>query len=282
MGEKDVKNNNIKLVVSDLDGTLLNSDKRISDINLNAIKRLREKGILFTICTGRIATMIEPYVNDLGIEIPVITTNGAVIWDPVNNKAVADKPMDKSEVLKIVDYCNSKKLEYCLLTLDTNYFSGDNFLMKRFDKYNSIASEQGMKSMKLELMQCFDSRDNDTLVYKMLIYSDVTKSFDEGADYLRSLTNTGFTSSEKGLLDIMDSKINKGQGVEMLANVMGLEMDEVCAFGDYDNDISMLEKVGLSVAMGNALPRVKTVANYITKTNDEHGVAYFIHKHLVD
>lgn len=276
MSEKIRNNYNIKLVVSDLDGTLLDSRKRISRENLDAIKELREKGILFTICTGRIATMIEPYVKALGIDIPIITTNGAVVWDPANNKAVADRPMDREELLAIIDYCDKNKLEHCLLTLGRNYFSNDNFLKKRFDLYNTIASEEGMKSMELEAIQGFDRWDKGIIVYKMLIYSDYTQTLDKAKDYLGHLKNTAFTSSGNGLLDIMNIDVNKGKGVEMLARALGLGLDEVCAFGDYDNDISMLEIVGLSVAMDNALPGVKSVTDYVTKSNDEHGVAKFI------
>lgn len=277
-----LSNKNIKLVVSDLDGTLLNSNKRISEENRNAIKKLEEQGLMFTFCTGRISTMIEPYIKALDIKIPVIAANGAVVWDPVANELVEGEALDKDEAVAIIDFCNRNNLEYCILTLKTNYFSNDNFLKKRFDKYNSIASEQELKQMDLQLIQKFNSSNVDTTIYKILIYTDKAEWLEKIKDFLNGLDKTGYTSSEKGLVDITNIQVSKGSGVEALARAMGCSLDEVCAFGDYINDISMLEKVGLPVAMENAHPRVKDIAKYVTKTNDEHGVMWFIENYLLD
>ncbi len=271
----------IKLIVSDLDGTLLGTDKRISAVNQRVINKAKEQNILFTFCTGRIATMIEPYVKMLGIDIPVITTNGAVVWEPVKKEIITHKPIDTEEAREITEYCRFRNLEYCALTLDVNYFSLNNYLIKRFLLYNKISGESNMKQMKLSVMEDSPFFTKDLNIYKMLIYSSNPFKLAEAASNINSFKKTCCTSSEANQLDVMNKNVNKGTGIDVLMKFLDLKPDEVCAIGDYDNDIPMLRKAGMSVAMGNALPETKAVADYITKSNEENGVAWFISQYIL-
>ncbi|GEM_PF-34218 len=272
----------IKLIVSDLDGTLLGTDKRISVINQRVIKKAKEKNILFTFCTGRIATMIEPYVKTLGIDIPVITTNGAVVWDPVKKEIITHKPMDPEEAMEIAEYCRCRNLEYCALTLEVNYFSHNNYLIKRFLLYNKISRESNMRQMILSVMEEGSFFPEDLNIYKILIYSSNPFKLAEAVSDINSFKKTRCTSSEANQLDVMNTDVDKGTGIEIVMKFLRLKPDEVCAIGDYDNDIPMLKKAGISVAMGNALPEAKELADYITKSNEDNGVAWFISQYILN
>ena len=262
------------LIVSDMDGTLLANDKSVPEGNRRAIKRAREKGIRFSICTGRIQTMTEFYLKELKLDTPVITANGAVIWDPVSKKILWDYPMDEDEIFRLMWFCKEHKLDYCALTMERSYFSPDNVRRRRFELYNEIAKAHGFYPMQLcefdDEFRCLRGEH----VYKVLIYEVKAGQTALARKYLDALEKTGYTTSEKGLLDIAHRSVNKGFGLARLAELLHIPLERVCAMGDYENDIPMLEICGSPVAMGNGLRAVREKAVYVSKSNEEAGVAW--------
>ena len=107
---------NIRLVMTDMDGTLLNSEKRVSPRTRAVIDRMRERGIGFAVCTGRIPTMVEFYLKDLEITIPIVAANGAIVWDPQRGEALYGKPIDPDQAEALMDFCLEHHMDYsCLL-----------------------------------------------------------------------------------------------------------------------------------------------------------------------
>lgn len=272
---------NIRLVVCDMDGTFLRPDKSISEANRNAVRAAAEKGIRFSICTGRIQTMTEFYLKDLELDTPVITANGALIWDPVERKSLWDLPMEEEEVLALLSFCRYNKLDYCALTMEESFFSPENVRKRRFDQYNRIAKEHGFAPMTLvpfdENFDCIRGKK----VYKILIYEIKDGQTELAEKFLKTLKMTGYTSSEDKLLDIAHKDVNKGYGLVQLARLLNVPLSEVCAVGDYDNDIPMLEVSGFPVAMANGCEAIKKAAAFVTRTNEEDGVAYMFEKFLL-
>lgn len=271
----------IKLIVCDLDGTLFNSEKHISKANREAISFAVSKGIRFSVCTGRIHTMVEFYLKELKQETPVIAANGAVIWDPMKEEALFDLALNEQEAMCILEFCKFYQLDYCALTMKNNYFSNNSKRRERFDQYNRIASAHGFKKMNL---QNFDERHDcirNEKIYKILIYELIPGQKQKAEIFLQSLKDTGYTTSEAGLLDIAHKSINKGFGLRKLAEILQLQPDEICAMGDYDNDIAMLEYAGVSIAMGNACDAVKKISTFTTKTNDEDGISWAIQRYIL-
>lgn len=270
----------IRLVVCDMDGTLLDHDKSISMENRAAIRLAREQGIAFSVCTGRIQTMTEYYLKDLELETPVITANGALIWDPAERKTLWGLPMDESEVRKILYFCQKHSLDYCALTMETSYFSKDNVRRQRFEQYNSIAEANGFHPMKVsefdEDFSCLKGKK----VYKMLIYEVKEGQGKSAREFLDTLKETGYTSSEERLLDIAHRSVNKGYGLVKLAELLDIPLDSVCAMGDYENDIPMLRASGFPVAMGNGCEAIKKEAAFVTRSNEESGVAWAMEQFL--
>ena len=111
-------------------------------------------------------------------------------------------------------------------------------------------------------------------MYKVLIYEVEDGQEEFTRKYLDTLKETGYTSSEDRLLDIAHRLVNKGYGLVKLAELLEIPLSSVCAMGDYENDIPMLQAAGYAVAMGNASDKVKEVADFVTKTNEESGVAW--------
>ena len=271
----------VKLIVSDIDGTLLNSNKQLTQENLHAIQKAKEQNLLFTICTVRIVSMLEYYIHTLEIETPIITCNGAVIWDPILNKPMFDVPMDKEELISMLEFCKFNQLDYGVFTLGTNYFSRNSVRLDNYRNYNEFAKANNRPTMKLgyfdDDFHCLDGIN----VYKLLIYDRNPEQIKMVEERLGTLKKTGYTTSLPGLLDISEKSVNKGQGVQKLAEHLKLRPEEVCTIGDFDNDIPMLEYAGFSVAMGNALPNVKEKAFYVTSSNDENGLAKVMNRYIL-
>ena len=263
----------IRMVVSDLDQTLLNSDSTLSQENLDAIRAAEAKGIFFTVCSGRIFPMMEVYTRTLGIQGPVITTNGAAIVDGKSGELLSRHTIPYEVAVKILDFARERDYDYSALTGQVSYFSGNSQRIKRFERYNEIAASGGLKAMRLEY---FDGRsyvniENDIL--KMLLYQIPADEFTSVTAFLDSIPDIHYTSSDEGLLDIMAAGTNKGTAVAEVRKLLGLEKEQVCVFGDYINDLAMFEEAGLTVAVANAHEELKSKASYVTDTNDRAGVA---------
>lgn len=271
----------VKLIVSDIDGTLLTSDRNLTKENIEAIKKAKEQNIKFTLSTGRTTSMLDYYIKTLEIETPVITLNGAVVWDPVRNQMLHDIPMDEDELKGLFEICKYYQMDYGAMTMGTNYFSKNSFRINRYQGYNAFAKSQGMSIMEVDTFDDDHRCIEGVKVYKLLITDKDPKRIKILEDHLHTLKKTDYTTSEQGLLDIAEKTVNKGLGVQKLAEALSLQPDEVCALGDYDNDIAMLQYAGFSVAMGNALPNVKEHAFYVTATNNESGLAQVIEKYIL-
>lgn len=263
----------IRMVVSDLDQTLLDSDATLSEENLASIRAAESKGIFVTVCSGRIFTMMEAYARTLDIQGPVITTNGAAIVDGKTGKLISTHPIPHDVAVKILDYARERDYDYSALTGQVSYFSPNSLRIKRFERYNEIAIDCGIEGMCLEYFSGRSYTDIPDEILKLLLYQIPEDDFASVTAFLDSIPEINFTSSDEGLLDIMAAGTNKGTAVAEVRRMLGLEKEQVCVFGDYINDLSMFDEAGLTVAVANAHEDLKSRALYVTDTNDHAGVA---------
>jgi len=266
----------VKLIVTDMDGTLLDSRKGVSLHTLSVLDRMRERNILFSVCTGRIQPMTVAFAATLKLQSPYITANGALIYDPVRQETLWGQPLPEDDMIAIADFCEKNDIDYGVLTMETSYFSPLGKTMSRFSSYNELARRLGLPAMQMAFTDPALHCLKGVKACKLLIYDASLKRLPEAEEFLKTRTGAGYTSSEPGLLDIMCKGIDKGTGIAKLANIMGIPRENVCVFGDYLNDIPMFREAGVSVAMGNAAPEVKSAADLVTRTNDEEGVAWAI------
>lgn len=264
---------NIRMVVCDLDQTLLNSDATLSAENLAAIRAAEAKGIFVTICSGRIFTMLEAYAWTLDIQGPVITTNGAAIVDGKTGKLLSKHSIPREAAVKMLDYARERNYDYSALTGQVSFFSGNSLRIKRFERYNEIAEAGGLEGMRLEYFDGRSYADIENDILKMLLYQIPEDDFASVTAFLDKIPEICYTSSDEGLLDVMAAGTNKGSAVAEVRELLGLEKNQVCVFGDYINDLPMFEEAGLTVAMANAHEELKKQALYVTDTNDQAGVA---------
>jgi Cof subfamily protein (haloacid dehalogenase superfamily) len=271
----------IRLIVCDLDNTLLDSQKMISPANLRAVRLAQERGIFVTVCSGRVHPMLEVYSRQLNIQGPLIASNGAVIYDTAANTLPFLAAADKEAARTLLEYCKERELDHIAATARGCWYYKNSRRIGRFEQYNRLAASDGLSLIPLYE---FGSNYDDPLesdVYKILVSELDPETLRITADYVQSLGALSLTSSEPGLLDVSARGVNKGEGLRKLLRLLGLEKNQVCAFGDYRNDIPMLEEAGLPVAMGNAEEEVKKHALVVTASNEKDGVAAAIHQYIL-
>ena len=262
-----------KLAVFDLDGTLLNSKHRISKENIEAINLLRKNNIHVVIATGRSNQLLKPYLEALNIKDDVITCNGTVIGHPDKEVMLYEDIVPKDEVRKALEMCLKYDHQFLVYTSKA--------VVARENDWNMFLKEKNVtnnNSFKANFLITEDIEDiiNNHSVNKILIIERNDVKYTELAKRVNNYDKVAHTQSAKSYLDIGPLNNSKGKAIKILCKELGLNLDEVIAFGDQMNDISMISIVGFGVAMGNARDEVKKYADFVTLTNDEDGVAYAI------
>jgi Cof subfamily protein (haloacid dehalogenase superfamily) len=285
MDEKDLRKmgQSVRLLVCDLDGTLLNSRKLISAENLAAVRAAQAKGVFVSICSGRVHTMLEAYTLQLDIQGPVVGANGALIFDTRTREMPYWNFADQDRVYPLLRFCLDRGMDIIVLSSLGCRYSPGSKRIRRFEQYNEIAGLHNPPLPQLNLRpfepDCQEALGGD--IYKVLVSG---LSTDEEAlikEYVRSIGELSLTSSEPGLVDIGAGGVSKGEGVRILAEILSVEKSRICCIGDYLNDIPMLEYAGLPIAMGNAADAVKSRALAVTAANDEDGVALAIQRFIL-
>jgi len=269
----------IKLVVSDMDGTLLNSEGNISDVNQKAIQQVRDSGVPFVLCTGRIFSAAYPYAVHLGLKAPVIGCNGAIIKSPETGEILYLNEMKTEIVHKVVDIFRKYDYYFHFYDEDTVYAEKHGPL---FDYIESMSKKLGGTGIQTKLLP--DVKEvigKSVKVLKMgfnLTDEDISLKIIEEVKQLTGLT---VVQSAPSLMDIMNDDVSKGHAIKALADIYKINTDEILAMGDNDNDIEMLQTAGIGVAMDNANDGVKAAADDIAVHHEEDGVAWTLEKYVL-
>lgn len=297
-----------KLLVLDMDGTLLNSSKKISDVDIEYLRLAQEAGVMVVLCTGRTIYGIENYLSELNLisdDNYSITCSGAFICNNTKTKVIYSNNIS-AESAKLINsyaqelgitlnaYSNNK-----LLVNTSNYFSyvdaiANNLDIKLVD-FNNISGDTPISKITLVnedermfkyMKEAFSTlhakikKINPELLHSKYcnqnLFSDISKLPKTLTDKFSLLKTTPFT------IEVVNKNINKGIGVMQLADKLGIKREEVICIGDSGNDKHMIEWAGLGVAMGNAFNEIKEIADFITLTNDEGGTSHVINKFILN
>ncbi len=265
------KSRKISLFAFDLDGTLLNNSSEISEFTLSKIHEVIELGVKVTICSGRIPAMQQLYLSQLGFDGPYVACNGALVVHSGDGSLSYDKSISSEPLEKLCIFAMKTELHTCIQTLEKLYFSKNNPRLRLIENYNRLAERYGVSKVSTGE---FTENLNDGLIsaYKAMIYAPDKEKFEKIVAFLDEEPAFSYTFSEASLFEIMHQGTDKGAGIKQVADYYGIPLDEVCAFGDYDNDLSLFRTVGISVAMGNGSKSLKAAATFVTETNDNDGV----------
>lgn len=262
----------IKLVVSDIDGTLVNSEKELLPQTKNAIDRFIEKGGIFAIASGRPNKGIERYINELDLCNRggyIISYNGSRITDLSTGKVVYQKNIEVKQVKEIIDIADSLGVPL------TTYKDDIAVTQKANDKYFELE----VSINKLEVKRTDNLLEEIKYpVPKFLITGEpeaLEKAEKEMSERLKDVT---VFRSEPFFLEITPKNMDKGVALRELGKYLKLDKSEIMACGDGYNDVALVKSAGIGVAMKNAQRPVLETADYITDSNENNGVGKAIEK----
>lgn len=267
-----------KLIAIDMDGTLLKDDKTISAKTKNALKAASSLGIKIVLTSGRPVQGIKNYLNELQLTSKddyVIGLNGALICKCSDYSIISSNETLNGKDLKDI-YNRVKELKTYF-----HAFTTDEDLVNVESKFSK--NEEKRINLKVRVVDFpTEIKDDDEILKVVLeeekevldkITSKIPKELFEEYNVIRSVDF---------MLEFMKNGCNKATGVEKLAQYLEISKEEIIAIGDASNDKEMIEYAGLGVAMGNSKDDIKMLADFITKSNEEDGVAYVIDKFIIN
>jgi len=265
----------IRLVAMDLDDTLLRDDWTISPRVVKAIQRAQAQGVIMTIATGRMSISTRPYVEQLGLDVPVITYHGAMIQQVLSEEILFRRVIPSAVAAEIVQYVMERGI-YVQVYLENRVITTE--LNKWSREYARIASVP----IEEEDLSSLLSQEPEG-VEKILLMGEESE-LDQLAPLLaqRYGERVHLTKSKPCFLEMTDYSVNKGVALSALAEHLGIVQEEVMAIGDSFNDLEMIKYAGLGVAMGNARSEIKEQADIVTVTNEEDGVAEAIERYVLN
>ncbi|PKK39073.1 hypothetical protein ABB02_01688 [Clostridiaceae bacterium JG1575] len=262
----------IRLIALDLDGTLLDAKGQVSNENARALEHAMAQGITVTIATGRMPAGVLPLARKLQLKAPLIVMNGSLVADFWRREVIRSVPIQGADLLGLMELLQESSAE-------ANYYDAHTlYVAKGIERYRRMLYH-GWDEGRFRLQQIDQdfplqrvAEEAAEGIYKVFVFC-------EGAqrDALRTLLvqqgRWSVCSSSPNNLEIGAPGATKGQGLRALADHLGIPLAQVLAIGDSENDLSMFEVAGVSVAMGNAPRGIAQKARFVTASHDLHGVA---------
>ncbi len=254
----------IKLIISDIDGTILNENHEYSSYLLDTINAVRARGVLFTLATGRMFDSARKIAEGLGVKLPIICYNGSYIRNMSDNTIHLNEGIAPQDAVKILKSCQEYGYHAQYYMNDKLYCYADTEDMKEYGRITNVPYHPLGEAIY----------NISYPVHKILLVNKDPQSKEQMQQRLQALgADVDFTSSHKFYLEIMPRGHNKATAVQVLSKILKVDIADIMTAGDSFNDREMLQLVGTGVAMGQAPNAVKTVAKYVTDTNEKDGLA---------
>lgn len=257
--------NRCRIIFSDIDGTLLNTNHQLPENTRKKILELDEKGIPFVLVSARMPEGIFPIQEGMGIHSPIVAFSGGLVLDQ-NREIIESMGLSFSLAVEIKDYIDTKWSDVCCCAYSFNNWivdDGENPWVREESRITNIIPKVGTLRQVLTGKQ---------MVHKLMCMGD--------ADTIKEITDTlrvkypdlSISRSKDTYLEITDGSVKKSNAVRLLCERYQIPLEDTVSFGDNFNDIDMLTATGIGVAMGNAPAEVKAQASQVTLTNDQEGV----------
>ncbi len=262
---------NYKLVALDLDGTLLSDELEITDKDRQAVKKLLDNDIKVILASGRPMQSMLDYAKKLDVELPLVSSNGALVYDIKEAKINFETLIPAKATKEIIAYAQERGFPLSIYTKEEIITLNKKMAQGHLEH----------EGIKAEVADSITDLEKD--VVKILFYLDTKALRKEVKDYLMKKYQdlVYITQSEEGFFEIMNQKSSKGKAIEYMMKDMGIPPEKTVAIGNNYNDLTMFEVVGLAIATANAPAEVKKSVDYITKDPTESGVADAIDKFIL-
>lgn len=258
-----------KIVFIDIDGTLYNSKSKITKFTKDIITKLSKKGVLVVLASGRNSYQVRAISQSVNASNYIIASNGAEVYDYLNDIDIYQSNIDYLTVEKIYQYCQEHNLK---LYLNTKYKRLVNQRDSGFPENTYISSLEEIKGNIISQIVVQSSNFNRMLVLKDLFHTKYPIL--KNANSSSQLRNLQHQANDVFFRDFILENTSKSSGIVKLLEYLKIPAEEAISLGDSYNDISMFELTGLSIAMGNAIPEIQKQADRVTLSNNQDGVAY--------
>ena len=260
----------IKLIAVDLDDTLLNSQVEISQENKKVIQECQEQGIHFTFATGRMFRATTKFAREINLDLPLITYQGALV-KTLEEEEIKHHVIEKDLAAEVIDFLKGYNLQLNVYMDDYLYVEEMNDFGNNYTSLSGVGHRlttfpQGLITNPTKILIAGDPDVLDIAQEKgRILFGD-------------KLT---ITKSKSYFLEFGNREAKKSIALKALAESLGVKREEILAIGDGMNDLDMLEYAGIGVAMENGDRQIKEISDYVTDTNDNHGVAKAIKKFVL-
>ena len=270
----------IKLIVTDMDGTMFTTEKTITPRAMRAIREARSRGVEFTVATGRNRAAIDTILERLDITAPVIVGNGAFIQDA--RQFYHREVMSDEDILSVMEVTRELGCSFFA-------FDADRVYCERTPASRHAAAIWLSGIVTPGLAESFCWFDTSAEVFKavrgrtakLLVIEHDLKKNRRIRTAIEQRCNVMIVNAEPANLDISNPGVSKGKAILELGRILGIDREQIMALGDAENDKEMMEYAGLGVAMANAVEETKAAADFVTLDNDHDGFAYAIEKFVL-
>ncbi len=264
---------NYKMLVLDLDDTLLRDDYSISAKNKERLMQAQEAGVLVVLASGRPTQAMMQYAEELELAKYgsfLISYNGAIITDLKNKASIFEQTLNQQEIHDLYDYSKDNNLH--IITYKDNQI-----LTETESEYIDV--EKNLTGMPINKVNCFKSEITQSAVKCILLDEPVRlKGFE--AKLKAAKQDLSVAISKPFFLEVMPQGIDKAASIERLAQKLGIKQEEVIAVGNAGNDLTMVEYAGLGIWVDNVTPELRHKADYIVASNNNDGVAEVVDKFI--
>lgn len=279
-----------KLIVADLDGTLLNQYGEVTRKTKEIIKQVQEKGIEFIIASGRPIDSIKTIAKEIESKKYFISGNGAILYDIEKDEIIYENTLKKQKVLDIIKICEENSIYYNIYTEKEIIAKGLDCNVLYYYKENLKKEEQNKTHINIvqDIYDYILNREEKVIKITIcdktkIIFNSIMRKLKEISDIevleVSHMSRKMITQGTEEIpieyfyTEISAKNVDKWEAIEMLAEKLEIKAEEIIAIGDNINDKKMIEKSGMGIVMGGSTPVVTEIANYITTKNTEDGVA---------
>lgn len=277
----------IRLIAFDMDGTVLDEHKKIPPETKKVLERAAERGIVVVPATGRPFCGISEEIYHLqGVQY-VVTCNGAGIYERDSGACLYEDSIELRQLLPLIE-----RLEPLAVMADP-FLKGKSYTsekklplveqMRISDELKEYIYTSRIVVPDLPSWLRQQGEDVEKLTINFVEQEDGTRQdYDKVCEVLKEFTDLNIVSGGMHNIEVTKKNVSKASGLRWLGGHLGISMEEMIVFGDSGNDLAMIEAAGVGVAMGNAEKEVLSAADYVTKSNEEEGIAYALHKYMPD
>jgi len=270
--------NRYKLLVVDIDGTLLDVNGVISDIDKQALKAAVKSGVAVSLSTGRVVQAVRRFLNQLELDGYHVFFDGALVYNPEKDEEVYIDPISPELVGEMIEY--SKRV-----SLDFDLYSKTEFFAERPTWATDIRRD--FFKLNARFIDFRQIQDRERFIKGTLVVAspEEKQKARDFCNHFRNRLHFSWTKTpaypDVDFINIVANDVSKGKALQSLVSFMGISTDDVAAIGDGLNDISLLTAAGLAIAMGNAPDEVKSVAHHVTLDVSRQGVAEAVKQYIL-